>query len=117
MPSAQSRAVDPAVYTAERLKEGKEILTRYQTSGEYKSGLFTLKRKFLEWGVLWKERIHCDHVGVDEENRAGMGVAAADAQTHGQEIMSLGFSWDETRGLAQAGAARSKSLGLPAAGQ
>ena len=95
MPTTQSKHVDPEVYTPAVLKEGREILEKYSANGEYKAGLAALKRQFKQWGVVWKQRIACDHVGVDETNREGMGVQAADAQTHGFEILSLGFAWEE----------------------
>ena len=96
MPTTQSKhAVDPSIYTPEVIKEGNELLAKYTTSGEYKSGLSVLRRQFQSWGLIWKQRIMADHVGVDEANREGMGVVAADAQTHGFDILSLGFSWEE----------------------
>ena len=96
MPTTQTKhAVDPSIYTPAVIKEGNELLVKYSTSGEYKSGLSVLRRQFQTWGILWKQRIMADHVGVDEANREGMGVAAADAQTHGFDILSLGFSWEE----------------------
>ena len=79
-------ALDARIYTKEVLSEGKSILEKHDASGEYKLGLSLIKRKFLEWGVMWLKREPLDHVGTDEVNRGGLGVTGVDGERHGLEF-------------------------------
>ena len=93
-------ALDARIYTKEVLSEGKSILEKHDASGEYKLGLSLIKRKFLEWGVMWLKREPLDHVGTDEVNRGGLGVTGVDGERHGLELTTVGINADDLKAWA-----------------
>ena len=92
--------LDARIYTKEVLSEGKSILEKHDASGEYKLGLSLIKRKFLQWGVMWLKREPLDHVGTDEVNRGGLGVTGVDGERHGLELTTVGINADDLKAWA-----------------
>ena len=46
-------------------------------------------------GWAWRTQIHPSQVGVDPDNRDGVGIVAEDVHHLGADILRLGFSWRE----------------------
>ena len=49
-------------------------------------------------GMVWTQRIRPQQVGVHPCNRDGLGVNAEDVHSLGADILSWGFSWQQTAG-------------------
>ena len=46
--------------------------------------------------ALMAAQLPCDQVGVHPENRNRFGVGGTEAQKHGKDVLTEGFSWKKT---------------------
>ena len=87
-------------YTPQLIKQVKQIMSSANKSGELLLGWHSIKETLGGAGLAWTQRIPVDQVGVSPHNRGGMGVAAADAQKHLEDIVSVGFTWSKSECVA-----------------
>ena len=99
--AARSRpagALDP-IYTPAILAEGRALLAGLLATGRANSGWPELKAFLVKATLGWMQRLDVDTVGTHYFNRGGAGVSGGQAQKHGCELDTVGFTWLRWEGV------------------
>ena len=56
-----------------------------------------IKKLLEQHGLAWRQRVPPEAAAVSPVNRGGHGVTGRNVQTHGHEMLSIGFSKERAR--------------------
>ena len=83
----------------EHKKEIQRLLTLAE-GGELAASMKELVKYLWTHGWAYKQKVHCNHIGVRPENRAGLGLDPKHVASLVTSINGLGFVEGEAKGIA-----------------
>ncbi|CAE7534678.1 unnamed protein product [Symbiodinium sp. CCMP2592] len=68
-------------------------------AGKLVQSMDSLHQFLVQQGLAWKQVIHCQHIGVHEQNRDGLGCSCSHVHELLTSIATIGFSQQEVKGI------------------
>ena len=84
----------PDEFTPEIYEKVKKLIDTAAQTLERTTAWEAIQHALVEHKLaLVAAQLPCDHVGVHPENRSRFGVGGTEAQKHGKDVLTEGFSW------------------------
>ena len=87
----------PDEFTPEIYEKVKKLIDTAAQTLERATAWEAIQHALVEHKLaLVAAQLPCDQVGVHPENRSRFGVAGTEAQKHGKDVLTEGFSWKKS---------------------
>ena len=85
------KSVDETLFKPEFVKKVTDLLDDAQRTGQTKGVWKQVQNTLKEAKLGWYTRVRPERAAISRRNRFGLGVTGPDAQSHGEEILKIGF--------------------------
>ena len=85
------------MYSPEVIATIQGILDKNVEGGTFVMGWAELTAELRKHNLCWRSRIPPDFCGISRMNRGSQGVIAAEAQKHGEDMITVGYTESRAR--------------------